>query len=145
MPKFLNAEFLELFFQEVDSYIPEIQQGLEVLSSDKTALTAIQELHRLFHNIKGAASQVQLADLSKGAKVVELALDSLLEDEQPISDQYLAALNLTTELLVKYCHNKNHQDIGHWPYEIFFYSAVKSHGFFLTHLSTSSFMYHSFA
>ncbi|MCP4338126.1 MAG: response regulator [Desulfobulbaceae bacterium] len=108
MPKFPNAEFLELFFQEVDSYIPEIQQGLEVLSSDRTALTAIQELHRLFHNIKGAASQVQLADLSKGAKVVELALESSLEEEQPISDEYLAALNLTAELLVKYCKNKKH-------------------------------------
>jgi chemosensory pili system protein ChpA (sensor histidine kinase/response regulator) len=113
MAKFPKAELLELFIQEVDSYLPGIQQGLEALSSDRTALTAIEELHRLFHNIKGAASQVQLFDLSHGAKVVESALDALLEKEQPVSDHLLRALNQTAECLIAYCKDKEYfQDEG---------------------------------
>lgn len=113
MAKFPNAELFELFFQEVESYIPEIRQGLQVLSSERTALPAIQELHRLFHNIKGAASQMQFSDLSMGARVVESALDALLEEEQPISDQFLTALNRTTDLLIEYSNNrKYHPDEG---------------------------------
>lgn len=108
MPKFPDAELIELFFQEVESYIPEIRHSLEVLSSDRTALTATEELHRLFHNIKGAASQVQLADLSKGARLVETALETLLEEEKLISDQFLATLNQIGDLLVQYCNNKNY-------------------------------------
>ena len=107
MPKFPDAELIELFFQEVESYIPGIRHSLEVLSSDRTVLTATEELHRLFHNIKGAASQVQLSDLSKGARVVETALETLLEEEQSISDQFLAALSRIADLLTLYCNNKN--------------------------------------
>jgi chemosensory pili system protein ChpA (sensor histidine kinase/response regulator) len=108
MSKFPKAEFLELFFLEVESYIPEIWQGLEALSFDRTKLTAIHELHRLFHNIKGAAAQVHLSDLSNGAKIVESALDELLEEKQYISDRFLEALNQTADLLVKYCNDKSH-------------------------------------
>ncbi len=108
MPKFPNSELLELFFLEFNSYIPEIRHGLEEISSDRSALPAIQELHRLFHNIKGAASQVQLSDLSNGAKVVESALDELLEAEPVISDRFLEALKKTADLLVKHSEHKNH-------------------------------------
>ncbi len=106
MAKYPNAELFELFYQEVDSYIPGIQQGLKTLSSDRAALAAIEELHRFFHNIKGAASQVQLFDLSNGAKVVESVLDGLLENEQPVSDHVLMALNQTADRLTEYSNNK---------------------------------------
>jgi chemosensory pili system protein ChpA (sensor histidine kinase/response regulator) len=114
MPKFPNAELLELFSLEVESYIPEIRQGLQALSSDRAAITVIQELHRLFHNIKGAASQVQLSDLSDGARVVESTLDILIEKEQPVSDHILAALDLTTDLLANISDEGNlFSDEGH--------------------------------
>ncbi|MGB3211154.1 MAG: response regulator [Desulforhopalus sp.] len=108
MPKFPKDELLELFFQEVESYIPGIRHGLEEVSSDRTAVTAIEELHRLFHNIKGAASQVQLTDLSEGSRVVESALDVVLDEKQTISDQLLAALHRTTELLIEYSKNNKY-------------------------------------
>ena len=108
MAKFPKAELLELFFQEVESYIPEIRQGLQILASDRTASTSIEELHRLYHNIKGAASQVQLFDLSKGAREVENRLEALLEEEQPISDTFLEALNGTADLLIEFCRDKKY-------------------------------------
>lgn len=103
MPKYPNAELLELFSQEVESYIPGIRQNLQTLFLDPSSQDAGQELHRFFHNIKGAASQVQQLDLSKGAKVIELALEALLEAEQPVSSQFLAALQQATDLLAKNC------------------------------------------
>jgi len=107
MAKSVKAELLEFFFLEVTSYIPAIRQGLDLLASDRAALTVIRELHRLFHNIKGAASQVQLFDVSNGAKVVETALDVLLEKERPISDALLAALHKTVDLLILSSNDKN--------------------------------------
>lgn len=107
MPKFPNAELLELFSLEVESYIPEIRQGLQALSSDRAAIPAIKELHRLFHNIKGAASQVQLSDLSNGARVVESALDTLIEKRLPVSNHILSALNQTVGLLANVRKEEN--------------------------------------
>lgn len=114
MPKFPNVELLELFSLEVESYIPEIRQGLQALSSDRAAITVIRELHRLFHNIKGAASQVHLSDLSDGARVVESTLDTLIEKEQPVSDHMLTALERTVDLLADISDEENlFSDEGH--------------------------------
>jgi chemosensory pili system protein ChpA (sensor histidine kinase/response regulator) len=107
MPKFPNAELRELFSLEVESYIPEIRQGLLVLSSDRAAIATIKELHRLFHNIKGAAAQVQLSDLSDGARVVESTLDALIEKEQPVPDHILTALDRTVDLLASVGNEEN--------------------------------------
>ncbi len=107
MAKSAKPELLELFFQEVTSYIPAIRQGLDLLASDRAALSTLEELHRLFHNIKGAASQVQLFDLSKGAKVVETALDVLLAEKKSISDPLLTALHQTVDLLLLSSNDKN--------------------------------------
>ncbi len=108
MPKYPNAELLELFSQEVESYIPGIRQNLQTLSLDPASQDAGQELHRFFHNIKGAASQVQQLDLSQGAKIIELALEDLLEVEQPVSERFLAALQQATDLLAKYCSQQEY-------------------------------------
>jgi chemosensory pili system protein ChpA (sensor histidine kinase/response regulator) len=108
MVKFAKQELLEFFFLEVTSYIPAIRQGLDLLALDRAASTTIEELHRLFHNIKGAASQVQLSDLSKGAKVVETALNVLLAEKRPISDPLLTALHETADLLILSSNDKNH-------------------------------------
>ncbi len=111
MAKFSTAELVELFYQEIESYLPELEQNLGVLASDRNALASLETIHRLFHNIKGAASQVQLSDMSQGARVVELALDVVLDDRQPIPERLLATLNGTVELLIEYCYNKNHNDV----------------------------------
>ncbi len=99
MTRLPHAELLELFFQEVQSYLPEIRQGLAILAVESPALATLDELHRLFHNIKGAASQVQLADLSRAARIVETLLAELVEEEKPASAQLLEALHQTVDIL----------------------------------------------
>ena len=78
MANILKAELVELFMQEAASYIPGIRQCLTTLAAERPAPAALDELHRLFHTIKGAASQVQLTDLSRGARIVEDFLSELI-------------------------------------------------------------------
>ncbi|MDK9706942.1 MAG: Hpt domain-containing protein [Desulforhopalus sp.] len=104
MVKLPRAELLELFLQEVDSYLPEIRQGLASLEVNKPAMDTLDELHRYFHNIKGAAAQVRLTGLSKGARVVEVLLADLVEGGRPATAEILAALNQTVDLLDEFIH-----------------------------------------
>ena len=99
MVRIAHAELLELFLQEVESYLPLIRQELAILAAESTATAPLEEIHRLFHNIKGAASQVQFVELSRAAKIVETLLTPMVEEGRPASTTFLAALQQTTDLL----------------------------------------------
>jgi chemosensory pili system protein ChpA (sensor histidine kinase/response regulator) len=79
-----HAELLDLFLDEAHSYLPEIRQGVSTLEREGATMSTLEELHRLFHNIKGAASQVQLIHLSRGAKIVENLLAEIVEEGRPM-------------------------------------------------------------
>ena len=99
MTALVHAELLELFLQEATSYLPEIRQGLERLEREGTSTSALEELYRLFHNIKGAASQVQLTELSRGAKIVETLLSEIVEEGRAMPPALPQALAQVVDLL----------------------------------------------
>jgi len=99
MSKILKAELVELFMEEAASYIPAIRQNLATLAAERSAASALTELHRLFHTIKGAAAQVQLTDLSQGARFVEDFLEELIEEGRELTAQRLEVLEKVTDLL----------------------------------------------
>ena len=99
MSKILRAELVELFMEEAASYIPAIRQNLDKLAAERSATSALAELHRLFHTIKGAAAQVQLADLSQGARFVEDFLEELIEEGRELTVQRLENLEKITDML----------------------------------------------
>ncbi len=107
MVRFLRAELLELFTQEVLSYLPEIRKGLLTLGSEGSAPEVLEELHRLFHNIKGAASQVRMLHLSQGAKIVENLLADLVEGGMQASAEFVVALNQTVDLIDEFICKEN--------------------------------------
>lgn len=107
MVKIAQTELLELFIQEVASYIPEIRQGLAVLAVENNATASLDELHRLFHNIKGAASQVQLLHLSRGAKIVEILLADMVEENRPASAELVAVINQVTDLINEFTRKED--------------------------------------
>jgi len=98
MVNFSRSELLELFFQEGKSYIPEMEHALSAVSLSKDR-QAVGELHRLFHNVKGAAAQVQLSNLSRGARIVEDYLAAIVERGAPIVDSGTDSVKKTIELL----------------------------------------------
>lgn len=101
MVNFSRSDLLELFFEEVRSYIPEMRKGLRgvIATGD---MQAVAELHRLFHNVKGAAAQVQLVHLSRGARVVEEYLGAILEDGVPVITAGLDSVDKSIELLADF-------------------------------------------
>ena len=98
MVNFSRSELLELFFQEVKSYIPEMEDALGAVIASKDRQAA-DELHRLFHNVKGAAAQVQLSELSRGARIVEDYLAAIVEKDTPIVDSGTDSVKKSIELL----------------------------------------------
>ncbi|BHH85158.1 hybrid sensor histidine kinase/response regulator [Desulforhopalus sp. 52FAK] len=98
MVNFSRSELLELFLEEVKSYIPEMENGLSAVLASKD-IDAVGELHRLFHNVKGAAAQVQLSHLSDGSRVVEEYLSAIVEGEAPLLDAGVESIKKAIELL----------------------------------------------
>lgn len=94
----LQSELLDLFFQELQSYIQPMKESLQTVRTSGD-LESAGELHRLFHNVKGAASQVQLARLSGGARVVEDYLASIVEEGEQITDSGVDCVGKVIELL----------------------------------------------
>lgn len=103
---------LGLFFQEVLDYVPAIEQNIELVCQAETESEAADELHRLFHNIKGAASQLYLNSLSNTACCVELLLDGLIQLQGDFSQRILDFLQRATKGIVSYCQLGKRDDLA---------------------------------
>ena len=101
---------LGLFFQEVLDYIPGIEHNIDLVSQSETERQGANELHRLFHNIKGASSQLYLNSLSNTACSVELLLDDLIQQQGTFTPEILNFLRLATRKIVSYCQNGKRDD-----------------------------------
>jgi chemosensory pili system protein ChpA (sensor histidine kinase/response regulator) len=73
----LDPELLAGFREEVRGYLPAIRQGIDAFSHRRDR-DSLVEPHRLVHTIKGAASQLGLAELAADAGRSEEALERLL-------------------------------------------------------------------
>ncbi len=98
-----REKLLGLFFQEVEDYISPIEQNIHLVEAGDGIEGALAELHRLFHNIKGAASQLSLNYLSKAACVVELLLEDLVDHSRAYSPDVAQFLKETTLAIGDYC------------------------------------------
>lgn len=108
MTALVHAELLDLFLQEATSYLPEIRRGLSRLKQEGSSISALEELYRLFHNIKGAASQVHLAELSRGAKIVETLLSEIVEEGRAMPPNLPRALAEVVDLLEIFVQRREH-------------------------------------
>ncbi len=105
-----REDLVGYFFQEVQTYIPEMKQGLTLLKSSGDDFLVVSELHRLFHNIKGAASQVYLQYLSGAAHLGEFMLEQTLEGGAELSPAMLSYLDDSVESIREYCAREKRND-----------------------------------
>ena len=105
-----REDLVGYFFQEVQTYIPEMKQGLALLNGTGDDIRIVSELHRLFHNIKGAASQVYLQYLSGAAHLAEFMLEQTLEGEVALSPAMLSYLDDSVENIGEYCAREKRND-----------------------------------
>lgn len=98
-----QTELANIFFREIDGYLPKIDLGISTLrrlSGDKETL---EEVYRYFHNIKGAASQVSHTSLSKSAGICEMLIGDLLENDKAPNDLLLEFLSLVSQNIGEFC------------------------------------------
>jgi chemosensory pili system protein ChpA (sensor histidine kinase/response regulator) len=79
------------FLEEARGYLPAMRTAIDVLSLDPGDRTAVEELHRLAHNMRGAANTIGLPEIGQLAEGLEQLLDQIVEGLIPF-DLELAGL-----------------------------------------------------
>lgn len=102
MTRKIDHQVLLGFVEEARGYLPRICRGAETALEDPTRLDALEEIHRLFHSIKGAASMVGLAPLSHMAYYGEEAVERIGAGQLPLDRPTTDVLRQTTELIARY-------------------------------------------
>ncbi|UCF92018.1 MAG: response regulator [Desulfobacterales bacterium] len=95
MPRSSRDEIVKDFVAELQSYIPTLVRNIETLKKDPEHKDAFEELHRLVHTIKGAASLVGIAGLSHMALPMEEALDDITTGALEFTDELFDAMAQT--------------------------------------------------
>lgn len=107
MSQVARSELMELFSQEVSSYLPEIVKNINGLVPGEYSSERINELHRLFHNIKGSAALVGRDNLSEGVRLVELFFENMVLHELPVPENCVQGLKKTVQLLETHISRKD--------------------------------------
>jgi chemosensory pili system protein ChpA (sensor histidine kinase/response regulator) len=96
----MDAELLQGFIEEAESYMPTIRSGIELYAAEGAArLEDLQTSYRQVHTIKGAALMVGLAEIGAFAKVFQDELDAVVSAKAAINrEKAEALLSRATEL-----------------------------------------------
>ena len=73
----MDRSYWELFFGESEEYLRQINQSLVALEKDPSDTSAINEIFRLMHTLKGMAATMGFNGLSEFAHKIEDIFDSL--------------------------------------------------------------------
>ena len=96
-------DILQVFFQECDDQLQELERGLMALSDGATEHETINAVFRAVHSIKGGAASFGLENLVHFAHVFESALDGLRSDRvQPtpeIVKVFLKSMDVLSDLV----------------------------------------------
>jgi chemosensory pili system protein ChpA (sensor histidine kinase/response regulator) len=95
-------EILTGFAEEVKSYIPALRNGLDSLRERADQRELLEELHRLAHTIKGAASLMGVHGLSHTAYQLEEALEDLISGKLDFSDEAFRVMRRTIDRFEAY-------------------------------------------
>lgn len=102
MVKKIDPEILMGFIEEAKSYLPTILDCIETFKHDPDQLDALEEAHRLFHSIKGAASMVGLSALSHVAYFAEEALEEIAAGQLEFTPDATTVFLLTVSQVESY-------------------------------------------
>lgn len=98
-------EMIRGFIEEVNTYIPQLKDGLESLDGQTDQNEIIEEVHRLVHTIKGASSLVGLPGLSAIASQMEDGLEKIIAGDHAISEATIQVMLGIIDLFDEYCKN----------------------------------------
>lgn len=98
-------DILEIFFQECDEQLQELETGLSALDADRAEADTVNAVFRAVHSIKGGAASFGLQNLVRFAHVYENALDGVRSDRiSPTRDViavFLRSMDVLSDLVVE--------------------------------------------
>ena len=100
----LNEEMLEVFHEEAEDHLRLIYSAFAELEKNPARMSALQDVRRSAHTIKGAAGSVGLRLVSKLSHRMEDLLERLFTAQQPVPTSTLALLFDTADALQDLVH-----------------------------------------
>ena len=98
-------DILQVFFQECDEQLQELEGGLSALSDGDAGQETINAVFRAVHSIKGGAASFGLENLVRFAHVFESSLDGLrsgrITPTPEIIKTFLKAMDVLSDLVVE--------------------------------------------
>jgi len=100
-----KREMIGSFFEEVESYIPSLNSGIESLKANSEQPEILEETHRLVHTIKGAAAMIGVSGLSHIASQMEEALDDVIAAKMDFTEDLFQEMTRTINTFQDYCQH----------------------------------------
>lgn len=92
-------DILNIFFEECDEYLPQLEEGLNSINGGDHSPETINAIFRAVHSIKGGAGSFGLDRLVRFAHVYENALDKLRSNEISPSEEIIKVMLLAMDVL----------------------------------------------
>ena len=110
----MDKNYWELFFGESEEYLSKINQSLVVLEKDPSDKSAINEIFRLMHTLKGMAATVGFNELSEFVHRIEDIFDSLRSGRSSITPSLMDTIFSCVDAIgtmLEELHNKKKPSI----------------------------------
>ncbi len=102
MPRSIDPEVLRGFVEEARGYLPRIREAVDRVEADTSDLEALEEIHRLCHSIKGAASMVGLSSLGHMAFFLEEISEEIGAAQVEVDRDLLQAIRVSLDEIEGY-------------------------------------------
>ncbi|MBK5292272.1 MAG: Hpt domain-containing protein [Acidobacteriia bacterium] len=88
----VTIEVFGSFLEEARGYIPVMRQCLDALLSDASDQAALQELHRLAHNVRGAGNVIGMPEVGQLAEGLEDLVAQIADGIIPLDAELIALI-----------------------------------------------------
>lgn len=106
----LDDDILEIFVEEVDEVIEQIDSLLPQWSEDPADKSAADEIRRAFHTLKGSGRMVKAREISELSCAMEGMLNRVVDGSVPLTDTMLSLVGKASEVIPRLVGAfKNHQ------------------------------------
>ena len=106
----VSEELAEIFEEEADEHLSSICQGLVTLIADSKDATAIADVRRSSHTLKGAAGAVGMTAMHKLAYRLEQLLDAATDKSLTPTESQVKLLNNSAETLIDLSKDNHNED-----------------------------------
>ena len=98
-----NEELLKDFFAEAQMQVDMLEQNILVLENEGANKSAVDEIFRAAHTLKGGSATVEMMELSRFTHIVEDVLDAIRSDQiavnEDVTDILLTAIDVIKAML----------------------------------------------